>query len=284
MRQFFLDFDMDLSVIIVSYNTKKLTSDVVNSLYREDQGVSFETIVIDNNSQDGSVEALRAFAKKYSNFKLIENFTNTGFAFANNQGIKIAKGKYMFLLNSDTIVKNGALKKLLDFAKSKDGVGVVAPKLLNGDGTVQPSCLRFPTIKNAIWEYWFNQKGLFEKYAPGGKNPVNVDSVVGAAFLIAPEALKKIGTLDEKYFFYFEDIDYCRRVKDMGLSVYYFPQAEIVHYHGASGKKIIDVANQWRRLIPSSIKYHGVIKHYILFFIMWLGQKWQKFLKLFLFF
>lgn len=275
---------MDVSIIIVSYNTKKLTSDAVNSLYKKNQRVSFETVVIDNNSQDGSVETLRNFVKKYPNFKLIENSSNTGFAFANNQGIKIAKGQYLFLLNSDTVVKEGALKKLLDFARSRNDIGVIAPKLFNGDGTVQPSCLRFPTIKNAIFQYWFNQKDLFEKYAPKDKNPVSVDSVVGAAFLITPEAKKKVGNLDEKYFFYFEDIDYCRRVKSAGLKVYYLPEAKIIHYHGASGKKVTDMANQWRRLVPSSIKYHGVIKHYILFFIMWFGQKWQKFFRLFLFF
>ena len=270
---------MDLSIIIVSYNTKKLTSDAIDSLYVKDQGISFETIVIDNNSQDGSVEALRSYAKKYKNFKLIENSSNTGYAFANNQGIKISKGQYILLLNSDTVVKEGALKKLLDFAKGKGDAGVVGPKLLNGDDTVQPSCLRFPTIKNAILQYWFNQKGLFDKYAPAGKNPVIVDSVVGAAFLITPKAKKEVGTLDEKYFFYFEDIDYCKRVKDAGLKVYYLPEAEIIHYHGASGKALADISNQWRRLIPSSIKYHGLIKHYILFLVMWFGQKWQKLFK-----
>ena len=266
---------MEVSVIIVSYNTKKLTLATIASLYEEGSGVDFEVIVIDNNSQDGSVEAL----KKLSKIELILNKTNTGFAFANNQGIKIAKGKYIFLLNSDTIVKKDALGKLVGFVKEYKDVGVVAPKLLNVDGTVQPSVLRFPTIVNAIRQYWFNQKGLFEKYAPESDKPIGVESVVGAAFLITPEALKRVGKLDEKYFFYFEDIDYCRRVKRVGLKVYYLPGAEIIHYHGVSGKKIADAANQWRRLIPSSKLYHGVFKHYLLFLIMWFGQKWQKLLR-----
>lgn len=266
---------MEISVIIVSFNTKKLTLATIESLYKEASDLDFEIIAIDNNSQDGSVEMLRRCSKN-SNFKLIENDKNMGFAFANNQGIKIAKGKYIFLLNSDTVVKKGALQKLLAFAKKHFDAGVVGPKLLNADGSVQPSVLRFPTIINAIKEYWFGQKWLFEKYAPKANRPVEVDSAVGAAFLITPEALKKVGKLDEKYFFYFEDIDYCKRTKEAGLKVYYLPDAEIIHYHGASGKKVADVSNQWRRLIPSSKLYHGVIKHYLLFLIMWLGQKWQK--------
>ncbi|MEJ2348070.1 MAG: glycosyltransferase family 2 protein [Patescibacteria group bacterium] len=270
---------MELSIIIISYNTKDLTRQCIESIINEGSKIDLEIIVVDNDSKDGSVEELKELWKKYKNLKLIENKENVGFSKANNQGIKTASGRYILLLNSDTKVKRYVFKKLLSFAEKTDDAGVVSPKLLNGDGTLQPSCFYFPTIRNAIREYWLGQKGLFEKYVPKVKKPVVVEAVVGAAFLITPKALNSVGLLDERYFMFFEDLDYCKRVQEKGLKVYYYPGASIVHYHGASGKKIADQENQWRRLIPSSKIYHGVLKHYFLTAILWLGQKWQKLVK-----
>lgn len=268
-----------LSIIIVSYNTQKLTLDAISSVYQEGSNFSKQIIVEDNNSQDGSVEALRHLANEHENFLLIENKENLGFAKANNQGIKKAEGEYILLLNSDTVVKKGALGKLMNFAQETPDAGVVGARLLNKDGSIQEGCYHFPTIGRAISEYWLGKKGHFDKFAPKGDSPVTVDALVGAAFLITPQALKKVGTLDERYFFYFEDIDYCRRVWKAGLKVYYYPGSLIVHLLGASGKKIADPANQWKRLIPSSKIYHGTIKHYLLTIILWLGQKWERLFK-----
>lgn len=265
-----------VSVIIISFNTKDLTLEAVKSVYENSSGVNFEVIVVDNNSQDGSVEVLKTFAKNHKNFLLIENKDNLGFAKANNQAAKKAKGEYLFLLNSDTKVLPGSLKSLLDFADGTSDAGVVGPQLLNGDGTTQPSCVNFPTIRNAIREYFLGKKGLFDKYVPKGNDPVVVDALVGAAFLITPEALKKVGLLDERYFFYFEDIDYCRRVKRVGLKVYYLPKIKIIHYHGVSGKALAPQKDQWKRLIPSSKIYHGLLGHYLLTFVLWLGQKGER--------
>lgn len=265
-----------VSVIIVSFNTKDLTLEAINSVYENSSGVNFEVIVVDNNSQDGSVEALKAFAKDHKNFLLIENKDNLGFAKANNQAAKKAKGEYLFLLNSDTKTLPSTIKSLLDFAEKTPDAGVVGPQLLNGDGTIQPSCVNFPTIRNAIREYFLGKKGLFDKYVPKVKNSVVVDALVGAAFLITPQALKKVGLLDERYFFYFEDIDYCRKVKKAGLKVYYYPKVKIIHYHGVSGKGLAPQKDQWKRLIPSSKVYHGLFKHYLLTAVLWLGQKWEK--------
>lgn len=269
---------IDLSIIIVSYNTKKLTLDCIDSILKEGSKLKVRIIVVDNGSKDGSVEELREVWRKRRNVVLIENKENLGFSKANNQGIRMAMGEYILLLNSDTIVKKNSLLALFNFAEKTKNAGVVGSRLLNPDKTIQPSCIHFPTIKNAILEYWFGKKGLFEKYAPRGKRPVEVDAVAGAAFLITPRSLKEVGLLNEEYFFYFEDIDYCRRVWDSALKVYYLPESEIIHYHGASGRKIADEKNQWRRLIPGSKIYHGLLKHYILFIIMWLSQKWQKLL------
>lgn len=268
-----------LSIIIVGHNNRNLIVDLTRSIQNEGSSVKREIIVVDNASTDGSQSAVKKLQGSVPNLHLIENKENLGFAKANNQGIKQAQGEHVLLLNSDTIVKKGSLGKLLSFAKKKKDAGVVGPKLLNKDGSLQASCFRFPTIKNAIKEYWLGKTGLFEKYAPKGEKPSLVDAVVGAAFLMTPAALKKVGVLDEKYFAYFEDIDYCRNVWRKGLKVYYYPEAEIIHYHGATFKKMAKKENQWRKLIPGSKIYHGLLKHYILFMIMWLGQKRQKFFR-----
>jgi GT2 family glycosyltransferase len=269
-----------VSIIIISFNTKDLTLEAVKSIYESSKEISFEVIVVDNNSRDGSIEILRDFEKKYENFSLIENKDNLGFAKANNQAIRKAKGEYILLLNSDTKVLPNAIKKLLNFADKTSDAGVVGPKLLNKDMSVQPSCVNFPTIINAVRQYFLGKKGLFDKYVPKENKPVVVDALVGAAFLITPQALKKVGFLDERYFMYFEDIDYCRKVKRASLKVYYLPDVKIVHYHGVSGKNLVSTKDQWRRLIPSSKIYHGVFKHYLLTAILWLGQKWERFLRL----
>lgn len=267
----------DVSVIIVSYNTKDLTIGSIKSVLREGSNLEKEIIVVDNASTDGSLEELSRLKGK---IKLIKNDKNLGFSKANNQGIRTASGKYILLLNSDTEVKKGAIGKLIEFAKARSDAGVVGPKLLNPNGSIQGSVLRFPTIGRAIRQYWLGQKGLLDKYAPESeKDAVEVESLVMAAFLITPVALKKVGLLDERYFMYYEDLDYCRRVKEMGLKIYYLPTSEVIHYHGASGRSLAEKENQWRRLIPSSKIYHGTLRHFILNFIIWSGQKWQKYLR-----
>jgi GT2 family glycosyltransferase len=268
-----------LSIVIVNLNTKDLTVGCIRSIEKEANDLSFEVLLTDNGSNDGSVEAFQKIEKeKYwkDRFTLILNDTNTGYAKANNQGIRKAVGKYILLLNNDTVVHSDALQKLVEFAEITPDAGVVGSKLLNIDGTLQMSCYHFPTITNAIKEYFFGKKGLFEKFAPIGDKPVTVDSVVGAAFLITPEAKKRVGILDERYFAYFEDIDYCRQTWKQGLKVYYLPDSVITHYHGATFKKLANESERWKKLIPSSKVYHGLFKHYVINSILWSGQKWQK--------
>jgi len=203
--------------------------------------------------------------------KTIFNKENLGFAKANNQGIKIAKGEYILLLNSDTKILPGAVEKMINFAKNKKDAGIVAPKLLNGDGkTSQASCYHFPTVGRAIKEYWFGQKGVYEKYLPRGGNPVKVESVVGAAMLIPREVLNVVGLLDEKYFFYFEDLDYCQRVARSGFEVYYLPAAKIIHYGGQSGKRKPSRVNKY--LVESSKKFNGLLKYFLIFVIIKLSR------------
>ena len=257
-----------ISVIIVNYNTKKLVEDCIVSV-KKNTSIPFEIIVVENSSQEG-------FTLPTKDFRLIVNKENLGFAKAVNQGIEASHGKYILLLNSDTLIRKGAIDKLAGFAEKTPDAGVVGAKLLNKDGSVQASCFNFPGIAGALKQYWFGEKGHYDKFAPSGISPVGVDAIVGAAFLITPQALKKAGKLDPRYFMYFEDLDYCRKVKKAGLKTYYLPRAEIVHYHGESGKGIAGKSNQWRRLIPSSKIYHGRLKHFLLTAIMWLGQRLNR--------
>lgn len=250
---------VDVSIIIVNYKTKKLTLQCIKSIYKSKPQVEFEVIVVDNSSE----------IKESKDYILISNNDNLGFAKANNQGIKRAKGKYILLLNSDTEIKNGAIDKLHEFALSNKGIGAVGPKLLNPDSSIQPSAFHFPAVMQTFKAYWLGQKHLVEKYAPKESHPVEVDVLVMAAFMITPQAISKVGMLDEKYFMYFEDFDYCRELHKAGLKVYYLPSAEVVHYHGYSGKRLAKKEDQWRRLIPSSKIYHGVMSHYLIYFIVW---------------
>jgi hypothetical protein len=271
--------DVKLSIIVVNLNTKDLTVGCIRSIEKEAGSLSFEVLLTDNGSNDGSVEEFKKIKEESywkNKFTLILNDTNTGYAKANNQGIRKAGGKYILLLNNDTVVHKNALQRLVNFADKNTDAGVVGSRLLNVDGTLQMSCFHFPTITNAIKEYWLGQKGLFEKFAPKGDEPVTVDSVVGAAFLITPEGRKRVGILDERYFAYFEDIDYCRQTWKKGLKVYYLPDSVITHYHGATFKKLANESERWKKLIPSSKIYHGFFKHYLINAVLWLGQKKNK--------
>ena len=263
---------LDLSIIIVNYNTKQLVLDCIKSIKISKPKVSYEIILIDNGSKDGSVEEL----DKIKGVKTIFNKSNLGFSRAANQGIGISKGKHSMLLNTDAIVKRGAIDFLYRFGESTSDAGVVGSKLLNPDGTTQNSAFYPPTVIRAIKQFWFGKKGYYGQYYPKTKKPVAVYAVVGAAFLITHRAKKKVGVLDERYFMFFEDIDYCDRVRKCGLKVYYLPTSKVIHYLGKSGEDLADELNQWRRLIQPSKIYHGLLKYYLIYFVMWTGQKIGK--------
>lgn len=276
-----------LSIIIVSFNVKNLLKECIESLVNEvnrNKNLDIEIIVVDNASKDGTKKFLKdlkisKFLNVYNSIFLnsIFNKVNLGFAKAVNQGIKIAKGDYILLLNPDTRVKTNALEKLLEFAKSHPEAGIIGAKLINPDGSIQPSVYHFPTIKRAVLEFWLGKKGTYEKYAPKTQKPTEVEAVTGAVMLIPKKVIQKVGLFDQRYFMYFEDLDYCRRVKKAGFKVYYLPAAEFIHHHGASGKTVSQKTYKW--LVESSKIYHGKIKYYLLTFIIWLGQKWRRIIR-----
>jgi len=259
---------MDLSIVIVSFNTKKILEDCLKSIFQNDFKGSLEVIVIDNNSSEGSSSMVE---KEFNKVVLVKNRENVGFAKAANQGIKKSKGEFVLLLNSDIIVKENSLNLLFDFAKDKNDLGVLGGRLLNKEGSIQGSCYHLPTL----WRTIINSEGLL-KYAPQGQEPTQVEVVVGAVFLIPKKIIEKIGLLDERYFIYFEDLDYCRRIKNAGFKVFYLPKAEFIHFHGASGKSIPQKTHQW--LVESSKIYNGVLNYYLITSILWIKQKWQRFL------
>lgn len=256
---------IDLSIIISSYNTKKITLDLISSIVKHQPKCKFEIIVVDDFSNDGSIELL----KKNKNIRLFINNSNLGYVRTNNKGIANAKGEYILLLNSDTLVTEDSIQSLYEFAKSKTDAGVVGGQLLNIDGTIQASCYNLPSVLNTVF-------GKDEKFYPIKNGSCLVDGVVGAVFMITPKAIIKAGLLNEKYKSYFEDIDYCRKVKRVGLKVYYFADAKFYHYHGESFKKLSDEKDQWKKLIPSSKIYNGLFVHYTIFLIMWIRQKFKK--------
>lgn len=268
---------MLISIVIVNFNTKKLIKNCIESIFKAKPKVNYEIIIIDNGSNDGSCEFLKNISAKYpKTISLYLNKQNLGYASANNQGIKKSKGKYILLLNSDTLVLKDSLENLYEFAqKTNSRIGIIGGQLLNPDGSIQESVFNLPTLGRAIRQYWFGEKEILDKYAPKDEVPREVEAVVGAAFLITPYARKKVGLLNERYFMYFEDLDYCRRVKRASLKVYYLPSAKFIHYHGASGEKA-GRKLQNRRLIESSKIYHGLMKYYLLTSVVWLGQKWRK--------
>jgi len=286
----------DLSIIIVNYNTrdllkKCLESVISNWLLAEDKPPAFnrklkitkpqllaaEVIVVDNGSTDGSGEYIGKLKRLRMNgleIKTVLNKQNLGFAKAVNQGINQAQGKYILLLNSDTRVQKNSLNRLLKFAKSNPQAGIIGARLVNPDGSIQPSVYHFPSIKKAFKEFWLGEDGEYEKYVPQTQKAIEVDAVTGAAMLIPRETIKKVGFFDERYFMYFEDLDYCRRARRTGLKVYYLPEATILHHHGQSAVKVGNKAYQW--LCQSSKIYNGVIKYWLLTIIIFLGRKIRR--------
>ena len=263
---------MDLSIIIPSYNTKKLLKECLNSLKKNKGKLSIEIIVVDNGSTDSSVDYLKKTSKDEM-IQIILLDQNWGFAGAVNKGIKEARGKFLLLLNSDTQIQKETLKKAIEFAQNHPQA-IVGLQLVNFDGSIQPSVYHFPSLRRAIKEFWLGQKDSYQKYFPKTKKAIKVDAVTGAVMFIPKKIIKKIGLFDEKYFFYFEDLDYCRRARKVGLKVYYLPPAQVFHHHGAAGKAMPEITHQW--LVESSKKYNGLVKYYLLTLIIWLGQKWRR--------
>ncbi|MBU3143459.1 glycosyltransferase family 2 protein [Clostridium sp. CF012] len=234
---------MDLSIIIVNYNTKKLLADTIQSVIDTVGLIKYEIIVVDNASADGSIEMVNA---QYPQANLIENKDNLGFPKANNIGIKEASGRYILLLNSDTKVLNSCVQKCLEYMDSNIKVGALGCKLLLANGKLDHACKRgFPTPEASLY-YILNLHKLFPTSKKFGEYTLNylpideineVDALTGAFMMVRKEVINKVGLLDETFFMYGEDLDWCFRIKEAGYKVIYYPEAVTIHYKGGSSKR-----------------------------------------------
>jgi GT2 family glycosyltransferase len=257
---------MDLSIVIVSYNTRELLMQCLDFVFRNSPSRSFEVIVVDNHSKDGSPEIIK---KKYLSVKLLENLENRGYAGANNQGVQIAKGKYILLLNSDTRVLPKAFDRLMNSLDEDSETGIVGAQLLNPDLTIQGSAKSFPSPVNilfgrkSIMSRLFPNNPLTRKYLPclneNLVEPFEVDHVAGAGLMIRKDLVDKIGLFDERFFMYWEDTDLCYRAKAAGWKVICHPQAKIIHDEAGSSKK-----HPFRMILHfNNSVYHLYTKHYV---------------------
>src|SRR3989338_1830002 len=259
---------VDLSIIVISYNTKQITKDCLESIIKslKNSSINYEIIVIDNISNDDSLEMIRKYSNKYSNIELIENKENVGFGRANNQGVKLAKSDYILFLNSDIIVLEDAIEKLYNFYKQNEKkINFLGGKLLNKDMSLQPSSAPFytlPVIFAALFlrgDYW----GL-TRNSP--KTLKETDWVSGACILTKKKYFNKISGFDERVFMYMDEVDLLYRAKKKGMSVYFYPEARFIHLGSASskGKKTYPILQVFNGLMFFYEKHHSKTKQFIL--------------------
>ncbi len=233
----------DVSIVIVSWNTRDILRDCLESIYAQGDTTSYEIIVVDNASSDGSAEMVR---NEFPEVKSIENTDNKGFAAANNQGINAANGRYILLLNSDTIILDNAIEKTFEFAEKNANAGIIGCKVLNADKTLQPSCFMFPSILNLVlsvtYLYKLFPKNRFlvrEQMGWWKRDDIReVDVVTGCFMFIRSQALEEVGTMSEDYFMYAEETDLCYRFKKSEWKILFYPDTQIIHLGGQSSKQV----------------------------------------------
>lgn len=239
---------MELSIIIVSYKTKNLLKNCLKSVFNSRIDFPFEVIVVDNNSNDGSVEMIK---EEFKEVRLLVNKKNVGYGKANNQGMKIAKGDYILLLNSDTEIINDAISKMVEWLGKIRNVGVAGCKLLYKDGKTQQSAGYLPRLsKIFLWQTFLDDlpvlRDLIKPYQVSNLNfyqkEHEVGWVTGAFFLLKREVFEKTKGFDEKIFMYGEEVEWCYRIKKAGFKIFYTPIASIYHLKGGSNQEINESA------------------------------------------
>jgi len=272
---------MDLSIIIINYKTKDLTLQTLTSIFKADPpSGKMEVFLIDNHSQDDTPVTVK---QQFPQVKQILSSTNLGFAGGNNLGLRQAKGKYVLLLNSDTVIAKDSLVKMIDYMNSNPQVGLATCRVELADGRIDPASHRgFPTPWASLTYYlglekFFPHSPLLAQYHQGWKDLKQIheiDSPVGAFFFLRKSALNQVGLLDEAFFMYAEDLDLAFRIKKSGWQVMYVPLTTITHLKGASG---INSTDKSKKIITTKAFFDTMKtfyqKHYrkkYLFFIRWL--------------
>jgi GT2 family glycosyltransferase len=268
---------MKLSVIILCWNDRKVIDDCLKSLYSKTHSTKFEVIVSDNGSTDGSVELIR---RSYPQVQVIENGRNLRFAKANNVGIRTSRGEYVLILNPDTIIHDGTLDRMIDFADEHPEVGAFGCRVLNADGSYQASASPFASFKGelitALYLRWLGRvNGWFtsDRY-PGWRGAIlrQVDWLVGCFMLIRGDVLRSVGGFDEQFFYYYEDMDLCRRIWQAGYPIMYVPDATITHLGGQSTRG---------RFTPLPFILDGEVTRYLYFYKYYgrSGVRWLRWIR-----
>jgi len=234
---------MKLSIIIVSWNVREDLLRCIRSIEENKPSCTFEVIIVDNASTDGTVDIIQ---KHFSEISLIINIDNRGFAAANNQALKKSQSKYILFLGPDTIIHPKSLDILVRFMESNEDVGACGSKLLNCDGTIQPSVRRFPTFRAALYRhsafrYLHLFRGQYNKWLMKDfkyDRQLDVDQLMGAALMVRRSIIDQLGGMDEIFFMYYEEVDLCYRIKQAGWRIVYVPNVEITHLGGRSAGQI----------------------------------------------
>jgi GT2 family glycosyltransferase len=225
---------VDISIVIVNWNTRELLLDCLASVYATVRTLRFEVFLVDNASSDGSVGAVRA---QYPQVKIIQNEKNLGFAVANNKALRLTQGKYALLLNTDTVLTDGAIATLFAYLENHDEIGMACGQLLNADGSKQNSIANFPsllgllcneTVLRLLWPRRFPSKR--QEY----RAPIEVESCIGACLMVRKAAMDEVGLLDERYFFFMEETDWAFAMHKAGWKSCFVPEARIYHLQGRS--------------------------------------------------
>lgn len=251
----------ELSIIIVTWNSQKFIGDCLESIFLQ-TGVSFGIFVVDNNSSDETCDTVK---RGFPQVNLICNQQNLGYAKANNQALKLAKGEFTLFLNPDTKLCSDVLRKMLDFMRQNSDVAALGPKLLNPDSTIQPSCREFPKYSTLIWEFiglsrLFPKSRIFGAWKMGYFNHQEireVDQPMGSALLVRREVLDGLGFLDENFPVFFNDVDLCYRIKKANKKIIFYPEAEIFHYKGKSVEMV-----KPEMIILSHLAFYRFFKKY----------------------
>lgn len=250
---------MKVSIVIVNWNARENLRNCLATIFNENSLDEYEVLLVDNASTDDSLEVLKW---DYPLVEVIANKENNGFSRANNQGIRRCHGENILLLNPDTEIRPLAIRKLLDFINTDSDNGIVGPRLLNGDGSLQVSCYPFPTLAREFWRLLHLQRiyplGFYDQSSWDLTQPREVDSLQGACLLIRREVFDQVGLLDEGYFMYTEEIDFCYRAKKAGWKIVWLPTAEVIHYGGQSTRKA--AASMFLQLYHSKLLFFR--KHY----------------------
>jgi len=234
---------VDLSIIIVNYNVKEFLQNLLHSIEKASLNISHEIIIVDNASDDGSVELI---SEKFPSVRLIANTENLGFGKANNQALKIASGKYLLLINPDTIVSEDTLDKMISFFENNSDAGLAGCKILNPEGSLQLACRRsFPGPWTSFCKVTglstlFPKSKLFARYNLtylDENKTYEVDAISGSFMMMRKETYDKVGGFDEEFFMYGEDLDLCYRIQQAGFKVFYSHTTQIIHYKGESTKR-----------------------------------------------